>query len=531
MDLILLNGDIQTLDAKGSKAEAVAVSNGRIVAVGTTSEIRSLGDLKTEIIDLKGKTVLPGFIDAHNHMVMYGLKLSEINCQDETIQSIADLTAEIGRRAGKTPQGEWIGGWGYDDLKFAEKRHPTRWDFDKVAPDHPVVCERICAHLMAVNSQALKLAGITRDTPDPKGGQIFRDSNGEPTGILRDAAGEMVKRVIPAPSVAKISQGIKQAGALYNKYGVTGVHEAGAGFTVPGPYEVRAYQQALHNGDLSVRVYMMVYTDLIDELAELGFYTGFGNDFLKLGSFKMFLDGNIVMKGAAVEEPYPDGTRGAMRDTEESLLEKMRKIHRAGFQIAIHSIGDRATNTVLNVYEKVLKEYPRPNHRHRIEHLILSDRAIIRRARRLSVLPVVQPGFIYFNGETWVNSLGVKRVMKQGYLLGDMLEEGLVVPASTDCPCIPVNPLQGIEAAVRRKVYTGRDIMPEQAVTVDQALRMYTNYSAYAAFEEGIKGSIEVGKLADFAVLGASPYKVAAKDISSIPVEMTIVDGKAVYSA
>ncbi len=530
MDLIFINGDVHTLDQAGSQAEAVAVRDGKIVAVGTTAEVGAKATAKTEVIDLKGKTLLPGFIDAHNHMVMYGLKLTDIDCQGGKIRSIADLTEEVGRRVKRLAPGEWIGGWGYDDTKLAEKRHPTRWDFDKVAPDNPVACDRICAHMMVVNSKALELAGISRETADPVGGEIFRDGSGEPTGVLKDTAGDLIKKIIPVPSVHKIREGIKQAGQLFNRDGVTGVHEAGAGFTIPGPYEVRAYQQAFHNGDLSVRVYMMVYTDLIDELAELGFYTGFGNDYLKIGSFKMFLDGNIALKGAAVETPYVDGTKGLMRETEESLTEKMRKIHRAGFQIAIHAIGDRASNTVLNVYEKILQEYPRRDHRHRIEHFILTTPAHIERAKKLAVIPVVQPGFIYYNAEGWIKNLGEERVEKQGYPLRDMLAAGLTPPASTDCPVIPISPLRGIETAVARQICTGRVIAAGQAITVDQALRMYTNYSAYASFEENIKGSIEVGKLADFAVLGASPYRVKVTEIASIPVLMTVVGGKIVYS-
>ena len=530
MDLILINGDVQTLDHAGNQAEAVAVQDGKIVAIGSTADIKCMAGIKTEVIDLRGRTVLPGFIDAHNHMVMYGLKLSEIDCQGEAIRSIEDLLEEICTRSKTKPSHEWIGGWGYDDTKFKERRHPTRWDFDKVAPNHPVACDRICAHMMVVNSKALALAGITKDTPNPPGGEIFRDSDGEPTGLLRDAATDMVKKIIPAPNVDKIRAAIKQAGALYNKDGITGVHEAGAGFTVPGPHEVRAYQRALYNGDLSVRVYMMVYTELLDELAELGFYTGFGNDFLKIGSFKMFLDGNIVLEGAAVDDPYLDGTRGTMRETEESLTAKMRKAHQAGFQIAIHSIGDRATNTILNVYEKILQECPRPGHRHRIEHLILSTPDILQRAQKLQILPVVQPGFMYYNAEGWIKNLSEERVLRQCYPLKNMLKAGLVMPASSDCPCIPTNPLQGVEAAVRRQVISGRPLAVEQAISVDSALRMYTNHAAYASFEENIKGSIEIGKLADFVVLDASPYKVDSTEIASIPVEMTIVGGKVVYS-
>lgn len=530
MDLILVNGNVQTLDQAGTKAEAVAVLGGKIVAVGTTSEIKNMANLKTEIIDLKGKTLLPGFIDAHNHMVMYGLRLSEINCQDGTIKSIADLTEEIANRNNQKALGEWIIGWGYDEAKFKDERHPTRWDLDRGAPDHPVVCERTCAHMLVVNSKALELAGITRETADPPGGEITRDGNGEPTGMLKETAQDLIKKIIPAPSVDQIREAIKQAGIIFNREGITGVHEAGTGFTVPGPYEVRAFQSALQNGDLSVRVYLMVYTELVDELAELGFHTGFGNNFLKIGSFKIFLDGNITLKTAAVEKPFEGTTTtGIMRESEESLTEKMRKAHVAGFQIGVHAIGDRAINTVMNAYEKILQEHPRHGHRHRIEHFILSSPSIIERAKELELIPVVQPGFIFYNSEGWIKNLGEERVNQQAYLLRNLFEAGLLLPASSDRPVIPGYPLRGVETAVLRQNFTGRVIAAEQTISVDRALRMYTNYPAYASFEEDIKGSIEVGKLADLVVLGASPYMVEPTEISSIPVEMTILDGKIVH--
>lgn len=531
MDTILINGNIVTLDSYGTTVEAVAIQDGKIVGLGSNHMIAALADKKTRKIDLRGKTVLPGFIDAHNHMIMFGLRLTAINCFDGPIASIADLKAEIARRAVTANANEWITGWGYDNEKFSEKRHPTRWDFDEAAPHHPVLCDRICAHMLVVNSKALQLAGITRDTPDPVGGIIYRDANGEPNGLLRDTAMNLIKKIVPIPAVDTIKEAIVKASAIYNTYGITGVHEAGAGFTIPGPYEVRAYQQAAEEKLLTLRVYMMLYPEHVHELLNIGLKTGFGNEFLRIGSFKMFLDGNIVLKGAAVDAPYADGSTGATTETQESLNEKFLQIHRAGFQIAIHSIGDRATRMVLTAYENAQRTYPRHNHRHRIEHLILSTPQILQQAKKLEVLPIIQPGFMYYNGETWIASLGEERVNRQGYLLRNMIEEGLSLAGSSDCPCIPAAPLKSIEAAVRRKVVSGRQLAPEQALSVDQALRMYTNNAAYASFEEDIKGSIEVGKLADLVVLDHNPYRVLPNEIGGIPVAMTIVNGRVVYES
>ncbi|MFZ5634243.1 MAG: amidohydrolase [Bacillota bacterium] len=529
MDLVLFNGDVHTLDRAGTQAEAVAVRNGKIAAVGSSPEIRNMANAKTEVIDLKGRTLLPGFIDAHNHMIMYGIKFSDINCQDGTIKSIAQITEEVGRQAKQKPPGDWITCWGYDDAKLLEKRHPSRWDFDRVAVKHPVVCHRACNHVAVVNSKALELMGITRETPDPAGGVIERDVSGEPTGILKENALNLVKKAIPTPGVDRMRKAIKQAGAVYNREGVTSVHEAGAGFAFPGPNEVRAFQSALQHGDLSVRVYMMVYTELLDELVALGFRTGFGNDFLRIGSYKIFTDGGFGGKTAALEEPYQgDVTRGIISIPKESLIEKMRKAHRAGFQLAVHAIGDRAINMVLDAFEAILKEYPRLGHRHRIEHFALATPPIIQRAKKLNLVPVPQAGFIYYFGDSYIDYLGEDRIMHV-YPLRSLLEAGLITPLSSDRPGIPGYPLRGIETAVLRETYTGQVVGLNQAITIDRALRMYTNYAAYASFEEERKGSIEPGKLADFVVLGASPFKVPPKEIASIPVELTIVDGRIVY--
>lgn len=528
MDIILINGDVQTLDRVNTTAGAVAVRGGKIAAVGASRDIKALAGPNTKVIDLRGKTLLPGFIDAHNHMISFGVKLSQINCQDGPVDSIARMQQEIARQAGEKPAGEWITCWGYDDTKLKEKRHPTRVDLDQAAPYHPVVCLRTCGHITVANSKALELAGVTAGTPNPAGGEIVREG-GVANGLLLENAQDLVKKVCPAPGADELRMAVKRAGAVFNSEGITGVHEAGAGFTFPGPCEVQAYQNALNQGDLTVRVYMMVYTDLLDELAKLGFFTGFGNDMLKIGCFKMFLDGGIGGKTAAMEDPYlGTGSRGIIYESGESLTSRMRRAHLAGFQLAVHAIGDRAINMLLEAYETILRDHPRRDHRHRIEHFTLSSPSFIDRARKLNLIPVPQAGFIYYLGESWLENLGRERV-KNAFPLKKMLEAGMFPPASSDRPVTPGKPLKIIEAAVLRQTTAGRAIEPDQSVPVEQALRMYTNYAAYASFEENLKGSIEAGKLADFVVLGDSPFRVPPGEISSIPVEMTMVGGRVVY--
>lgn len=527
-DLILLNGNILTVDEDFYRAEAVAIKDGIILRVGDNREVKPLAGKGTKIIDLRGKAVLPGFNDAHCHMWMFGVQLSQINCRSPPTKSIAEILEKIGRRVKRTPPGRWIVGWGYDDTKLAEKRHPNRWDLDKVSPKNPVALRRTCGHTMVVNTRALEIVGYGKETPQPEGGEIEKDPNsGEPTGILRETAMSPVNDITRAYSVEEIEEAIKLACQHGLREGLTSYQEAGLLTNA-----IKAYQRLHAREELPVRVYMMVSSDILDGILEAGITTGFGDDWLRVGPIKVMMDGGMGGKTAALYEPY-EGTKdnvGIIYMSQEKLDSLVKRAHDAGFQIAIHAIGDRAIDVSLNALERAIKENPREDHRHRIEHCGLSTPPLTGRLRRLGVLPAGQPPFLYNIGDSFNTNLGPKRI-KWTYPFKTWFEEGLRPSGSSDRPVVLGAPLLGIWAAVNRETEAGVVLAPEEGVTPEQAIRMYTINAAYASFEEGVKGSIEPGKLADLVVLSDDPTRVPPQKIRDIKVLKTIVAGRVAYEA
>ncbi|MFQ6076220.1 MAG: amidohydrolase [Candidatus Bathyarchaeia archaeon] len=527
-DLILMNGNVLTVDKDFSRAEAVAVKDGRIVRVGKNREVKPLAGKGTMILDLQGKTVLPGFIDAHCHMWMFGIQLSQVDCRSPPTKSIVEIVEKIGERVKKTPPGRWMVGWGYDDTKLAERRHPNRWDLDRVSPNNPVAVRRTCGHTMVVNTKALEIIDYGKDTPQPEGGEIEKDpDSGEPTGILRETAMEPVNDIIRAFSVEEIEEAIKIACQHALKEGLTSYQEAG--LTTDA---IKAYQRLYAKGELPVRVYMMVRSDLLDVFIEAGITTGFGDDWLRVGPIKVMMDGGVGGKTAALYEPY-EGTEdnvGIIYMSQEKLDNLVKKAHDGGFQVAIHAIGDRAIDVSLNALERAIKDSPREDHRHRVEHCGLSTPTIIRRLQKLSVLPAGQPPFLNKIGASFKTNLGSKRI-RWTYPFKTWFEEGFKPSGSSDRPVVLGAPLVGIWAAVNRRTEAGAYLTPEEGVTPEQAIRMYTINAAYTSFEEEIKGSVEPGKLADMVVLSDDPTRVPPDKIRGIEVLSTIVAGKVVYVA
>jgi predicted amidohydrolase YtcJ len=527
-DLVLLNGRVITVNSKMPRAEAVAVKDGKIVGVGTDRAIRRLVGRGTRIIDLKGMAVLPGFIDAHNHLWGFGVALSQVDCRSPPVKSVKEIVEKIGERAAKTPEGRWVVGWGYDDTKLEERRHPNRWDLDTVAPSNPVMIRRTCGHTCVVNSRALERVGYRADTPQPEGGEIEKDQKtGEPTGVLRETAMKPVNDLARVFSVEELMEAIKLGQERLLSEGITSCHEAGLDAKT-----VKAYQNLLASGQLKVRVYMMVQVDLLSQIVETGLVTGFGNEWLRIGSIKMMMDGGMGGKTAALYEPY-EGTcdnRGIIYMSQERLNELVKKAHEAGFQIAIHAIGDRAIDVSLNALEAALRAAPRKDHRHRIEHCGLSTPAITERLVRLGVIPVGQPPFLFNIGDSFLSNLGADRI-RWTYPFRTWLDKNIPAPGSSDRPVVLGAPLLGIWACVNRKTERGRVLAEEERITPEEAIKMYTLNAAFASFEEETKGSIEPGKLADLVVLSADPCEVPVDEIKSIKIEMTIVGGSVAYQA
>ncbi len=516
-DIALIDGNIITINPSKPHAQAIAIRKNRIIKIGTNREIKPLIKENTKVIDLKGKTVLPGFIDTHTHIAGFGKALTQINLRG--IQSVKEMLKKLKKRIEKTREGEWIQGRGWDQDHLKEKRYPTRWDLDKSSPNNPVVFTRVCGHLCVVNSKALEKARITAETTPPPGGKIDKDPRtGEPTGILRENAMDLVHRVMPEPSEHQLMEACGLACLKAVEAGLTSIH-----WIISSPTEIRVIQKLREQNELPLRVYILIPVEFLDHLVGLGLSTGFGDDVVKIGGAKILADGSLGARTAALHESYSDdsSTRGMMLYSEEKLEELITKTHKAGLQLAVHAIGDQAIDMVLTALEKALDEMPREDHRHRIEHASVLNKELIRRMKRLGVIASVQPHFVV--SDFWVvDRLGPKRA-RWAYPFKTLVQNGVRTVGGSDCPVEPISPLLGIWAAISRESF------PEERITVDEAIRVYTINAAFSSFEDSVKGSIEVGKLADLVVLSADPRSVPPDEIKDIEVEMTFVGGRMVY--
>ncbi len=529
-DLVFLEGSVITVDPRDRTCEAAAVTGNRIVYTGDSKTARRWIGKRTRVVDLKGRSLLPGFIDAHCHAAAYGAMKLRVVCKSPPIGSIEDLKREVGKHAMETPPDQWILGQGYDQTKLSEKRHPTRKDLDEAAPDHKVFLTRVCGHLSVANSLALKALGIGPDTPDPAGGRIERDATGEPTGLLYEQA-QMAVRVETRPSYDELKKGLVLMEKDFLRYGITSLHDA-SGWNCD---EIRLFQEGATDGWLRIRVYFMVragtpQAHLGEDYLSSGLVTGFGNDRLRLGPYKLMMDGSVGGRSAAMRKAYigDPSNFGILYLNQDNLDDHVRRAHRAGFQVAIHAIGDRAIDMVLESYGKALQSHPRTHSRHRIEHCGWLDEGLIGRIKATGCVPVLGVSFIYEHGDSFFGAVGDEGV-KRIYRLGSLMRGGIIAALSSDAPVIDPNPMRGLHCAVTRKTQAGRPVSPEEAVTIPEAIRAYTLHGAYASFEEHLKGSIEVGKLADLIVLSGDMTKAAPEDLPDLSVIMTVIDGKAAY--
>ncbi len=526
-DLLLMNANVVTLDPSKPRCEAVAVKFGRIAEVGSANELKKGVGSGTRVLDLDGKTVLPGFIDTHVHLDDFGLTLRTINM--EGVKSVAEVKKLLAERVRKTPKGEWVMGRGWNENVLKERRFLTRWDIDDVSPDNPVYLHHYSCHATLLNSRGLEVSGIDRRTKEPAGGWIIKDDKGEPTGFLRSNARFMgpvgLNGVRPRPDPATLKEAIVIGVNEAVKYGLTAIHVPSADHD-----EIKVTQELAAEGKLPLRVNLLPKVELLDSVLRLGVNSGLGDEMLRLGAIKIFSDGSLIARTAAVKEHFegePENV-GILNDREMFDIQIMQA-NRAGMQIAVHAVGDRAIEAVLDAYEKALKDTPRADHRHRIEHASIMPRLLRDRARKLGVVVSTQPELVTRNGDGFQASLGDVR-MAYTYPIKSMLDEGIVVSLSSDCPLTYPDPLHGIwSATTRASEVNGKAITPKERVTLDQAIRMYTINAAHVGFDEKRKGTIEEGKLADFTVLSGDPYSVGAEKIRDLRVEMTIVGGKVVY--
>jgi predicted amidohydrolase YtcJ len=494
----------------------VLVKGDRIDAVGGRDEV-SVPE-GAEVIDASGMTVIPGFIDAHVHFLELGMRMIRTVDLSET-ESLAEAVELVKRRLGEIEKGDWILGRGWDDSKWEERRFLEKKDLDHFSPDNPIVLTRICGHMITLNSRALKIAGITKDTLDPPGGQVDKGPGGEPTGVLRDA-GHLIRPFEPQKTQDLALKGLKKAYDFALSLGCTSVHDAEL-----DDFGVRAYQAAFEKGILKVRVNIMWKEVLSGSMAVLGLRSGFGNEMVRLGPAKILMDGSLGARTAALYEPYEDdaSTKGLTMMSAEELNEKVIKVHVQGSQVAVHAIGDYGIDLVINSIEEALKASPMKDHRHRIEHCELLSSTQIERIRQLGIVASMQPNFA---GE-WSGSDGLyearlgKRRLRQNNPYRLLLDEGITLAFGSDG--MPFHPLYGIWSAINHPVKNSR-------ITLEEAVRAYTLDSAYASFEEDIKGSIEPGKLADMAILEKDLTETPEEEVKDVRVHTTLVGGKLLYS-
>ncbi|MEO9510573.1 MAG: amidohydrolase [Flavobacteriaceae bacterium] len=524
-EIILHNSNIYTSNPGMPKAQAIAIGNGKIVAVGSDSDILHLAGSTTRKINIGGKTITPGFIDSHSHPAYSGNRhLRNVDCDLRSIKAI--LKALKSESLNKAP-GEWLCGFKYDDTKTAEGRYITRYDLDEISSEHPIRIEHRGGHTAYTNSMALKLAKIDRNTPDPKGGQIVRDENGEPSGLLKEKAIYLVNDLIPNEFTAKDRQaGVKLFSEMIAKSGITSVTDAGALGT---PDDLIAYKNAYAANELLTRVYCMTAYHGVDDMMARGIKTGDGNDWVRIGGMKLTCDGSISERTARLSEPYVGRPNdfGIIVMDEEELYEHAIKAHKADWQIGIHANGDIGVDKALNVFEKIQKEHPREDPRFRLEHCTVINDDLIQRIKKLNAIPCPFSTYVYFHGEKMVN-YGKDR-LENMFAVKSFLDAGINVTQTSDYPPGPYEPMMAIQSSVTRTDMSGNVWGPSQKISVEQAIKVGTINGAYASFEEDIKGSLETGKLADLVVLEKNPTEVDPSTIIDIKVERTMVDGKWVY--
>ena len=534
--LVVTNALVRTLDGD-RRADMVAIADGRIAAVGSRPDARAYP--KAEVLDARGATLLPSIIDSHTHFHRAAvLRAHFIDLDQEHFSSIPAVLAAVRERAARTPKGGWIQGDSLREHRLAERRWPVRQELDSVAPDHPVILRSLGKHLTMANTAALRLAGIDRDTPDPKGGRIERDASGEPTGVLHETAKlrldpARTDTVVPQVSEDDRLRALKDGIRMLQAHGITCLHEI-----VAEPDHINDYLALRERGELGVRVRYYVRAvearTKLEYLTGLGLRGGLGDAWLRLDGIKVSVDGSMESRNAALYDPYPgtDGNRGIVRVTQDELNDVFAEANRRHLQIAVHAIGPRAVDIALVAFEHALRDLPRNDHRHRMEHAYVpADPRQFDRIKALDLLLSDQPALLYASGDAYHEIFGGEPGVKSWMPLRKALDMGIRVHANSDFPSTPIDPFIGLQAAVTRQSKGGRAVDVSQAVTVREAVHMFTTANAYASFEEQEAGTITVGKRADLMLVDRDPFETPPDQIMKTTVLATILDGDVVHRA
>lgn len=528
-ELIILNAAVRTMDAARPQAEAVAVSGNRIAALGPSAEIKALAGPKTRVVDAGGRSVLPGFNDAHVHWLMGGYSITNVDLRDAT--SPAEFSKRIAEFAQKIPKGRWILGGDWDHEKFPGAALPTKEWIDAVTPENPVFVNRTDGHMALANSLALKLAKVTKETKDVPGGEIVRGASGEPTGILKeDAAMALVDRVIPARSWDENHAAALAATEHAARVGVTSVQDMSAGD------DIGLYQFMHEHGELKTRIYAMRSILSWEVLGKTGVRGAFGGDWLRIGGLKGFADGSLGSTTARFFEPFSDApnTRGLFVDQmlpEGIMLKRVEAVDERGLHVMIHAIGDEANYAILEIFRQVAEKHGPRDRRFRIEHAQHLRPSEIKRFGSQKVVASMQPYHCADDGRWCDKRIGPERA-KGTYAFRSLLDAGAVLAFGSDWTVAPLNPMEGLKAAVTRQTLDDKHPngwVPEQKITLEEAIRAFTMGSAYAEFQDQIKGSLTPGKLADLVLLDCDIFKIDPATIDKVKVTMTVVDGKVVW--
>ncbi len=530
MDLIVINGRVETMDAGNRVVQAVGIKDGRIAALGTNEEAIAGRHSRTVVIDAKGKAVLPGFIEPHNHMVGYSTNLLEVDVRTPPNRNISDIVDRLRERASITPPGDWIRGRGYDDTGLQDMRHPTRNDLDAASTEHPIAIVHNSGHMLAANSTALEKAGIHDETPDPAGGRIGRfPASGEPDGMLYETAQGLVHQLLPTYTEGDVRTGFVQAQDEYLRRGITTIHDASVS-NARGVDIMHTYHQAQREGFLKFRVNMFIQWEYLKD-SNFAWQTGGGDEWVRVAGCKIVSDGSIQGITAALREPYHcnPNEQGWLIYEQDELNDIVMTLHQRGYQIATHANGDAAIDAILAAYENALRAVPKVDHRFRIEHCQVCVPEHISKMRDLGVIPNFFPNHVYYFGDRHRDRfLGPDRVTHLDPI-GSAIQAGIRPLLHSDCPVTPVNPLFCIQNAIARVTSSGKVLTEVERVATREAISMMTVNAAYGAFEENVKGSLEIGKLGDLVVLNHDPFQEAAHELGQIESAATVVGGQVMY--
>ncbi len=522
-DLILHNANIITVDPNQPRAQAIAIFGDRILHVGSNQEVLKLATSFTKSVNMDGRTITPGFIDAHSHPASSGRRhLIDLDCSLDSIDKIKTLVRAKAKTLGKN---EWIFGFKYDDTKTSEGRYINISDLDEAAPDHPVIINHRGGHTAFVNSKALEISGINSSTPDPNGGHIDRDlTTGQLTGRFLETATDLIKADRPSLTDQMYIDGVELISNILAKSGITSIHDASGGIK-----DLDAYQQANKNGVLKTRIYNHIRGFQIYKMIEAGVRTGLGDKWVKVGPLKSVIDGSISERTARLSEPYigSKDDYGLLVTDPDDLYELCRDAHSAGWQIGVHSNGDVGIDITLGIFERLQKENPKKDPRFRLEHCTVINDSLVKRIAAIGAIPCPFSTYVYWHSEK-MKFYGADRLHNM-FALRSFLDAGIKVTQTSDYPPGPYEPMMALQSSVTRVGYDGRLWGASQKITVEEAIKIGTIHGAYASYEEHDKGSLEAGKLADLVVLGVDPTQVDPMTIIDIPVMKTMVGGQWVY--